>query len=77
MGKTTFFRTHFAPAEYVHVNQDTLKTREKCVKAVETAIQDGKSCVVDNTNRNSDTRKHYVAVAKEHGVPIQSVFSIR
>ena len=31
---------------YVHVNQDTLKTRDKCVKAVQEALREGKSCVV-------------------------------
>ena len=45
LGKSSFFRTHFAPASYVHINQDTLKTRDKCVKAAEEALKEKKSAV--------------------------------
>ncbi|CDO70582.1 hypothetical protein BN946_scf184636.g15 [Trametes cinnabarina] len=64
LGKSSFFRSHFEPAGYVHVNQDTLKTRDKCVKATEQALKEGKSVVVDNTNRDKTTREHYVNLAK-------------
>ena len=46
LGKTSFYTKHFSPAGYVHVNQDTLRTRDKCIKAVEETLKDGKSCVV-------------------------------
>ncbi|KAH9026819.1 polynucleotide kinase 3 phosphatase-domain-containing protein [Lactarius pseudohatsudake] len=69
LGKSTFYRTHFAPAEYVHVNQDTLGSRPKCVKAAEEALVAGKSCVIDNTNRDVQTRKYYLDVAKRLQVP--------
>lgn len=46
LGKTRFYRQHFEPLKYTHINQDTLKTREKCVKAVREALKRGESCVV-------------------------------
>ncbi|GBE82578.1 Bifunctional polynucleotide phosphatase/kinase [Sparassis crispa] len=73
LGKSSFYRTHFEPAGYVHVNQDTLRTRDKCVKAALEAVQNGKSCVVDNTNRDAQTRKHFVNLAQKSDVPIRCV----
>ncbi|KAI0260764.1 polynucleotide kinase 3 phosphatase-domain-containing protein, partial [Gloeopeniophorella convolvens] len=69
LGKSTFYRTHFAPAGYAHVNQDTLGSRAKCVKAAEEALAAGTACVVDNTNRDAPTRKHYLDLAKRLKVP--------
>ncbi|PPQ78163.1 hypothetical protein CVT25_015496 [Psilocybe cyanescens] len=46
LGKSTFYRRFFQPEGYLHINQDTLKTREKCVKALQEAIKAGKSCVI-------------------------------
>ncbi|KAK7043791.1 DNA kinase/phosphatase Pnk1 [Paramarasmius palmivorus] len=71
LGKTTFFRRHFEPAKYCHVNQDTLGSRSKCVKAAEEALSKGMSCVVDNTNRDAATRKYYVQLARKMKVPIR------
>ncbi|GLB35210.1 putative PNK3P-domain-containing protein [Lyophyllum shimeji] len=65
MGKTSFYRRHFEPAGYVHINQDTLKTRDRCVKEAQKALIEGKSCVVDNTNRDVATRKYYIDIARQ------------
>ena len=45
-GKTSLYQKVFQPAGYQHVNQDTLKTRSKCIKTVEKFIAEGSSCVV-------------------------------
>ncbi|KAI0710408.1 PNK3P-domain-containing protein [Cerioporus squamosus] len=74
LGKSSFFRTQFAPAGYTHINQDTLKTRDKCVKAAAEALKAGQSVVVDNTNRDVQTRKFYVDLAKKHGVPVRCFY---
>ena len=46
LGKTTFFKQYFRFQDYLHVNQDTLKSRDKCVKAVKNALESGQSCVI-------------------------------
>ncbi|KAI0027835.1 polynucleotide kinase 3 phosphatase-domain-containing protein [Vararia minispora EC-137] len=71
LGKTTFYHSHFAPAGYSHINQDVLKSRPKCLKAAEGTLAQGKSCVVDNTNRDVATRKYYIELAKKHEVPVR------
>ncbi|KAF8506302.1 polynucleotide kinase 3 phosphatase-domain-containing protein [Gautieria morchelliformis] len=70
-GKSSFYRKYFQPAGYQHVNQDQLKTRNKCVKAVENSVSEGMSCVVDNTNRDVETRKEYVELCKKLNIPVR------
>lgn len=70
-GKSTFARKHFVPHGYVHVNQDTLKTKEKCFKAAMDALAAGKSVVIDNTNPEPATRGMYIQAAKEKGIPVR------
>eukprot|EP01116_Phalansterium_solitarium_P020680 TRINITY_DN6162_c0_g2_i1.p1 TRINITY_DN6162_c0_g2~~TRINITY_DN6162_c0_g2_i1.p1 ORF type:complete len:264 (+),score=82.16 TRINITY_DN6162_c0_g2_i1:296-1087(+) len=68
-GKSTFAKKHFVAAGYQHVNQDTLKTKEKCVKAAEQALAAGRCVVVDNTNPTAEVRKLYINAARARGVP--------
>lgn len=63
-GKSTFFWRYLQPLGYVRVNQDELKTRDKCVKAAKALLEQGKSVAVDNTNSDPDTRKIWVELAK-------------
>jgi hypothetical protein len=49
LGKTSFYRRYFQLAGYVHINQDTLRTRDKCVKAAREILQRGESCVIGKT----------------------------
>ncbi|KAF9516397.1 hypothetical protein BS47DRAFT_1315489 [Hydnum rufescens UP504] len=73
-GKTTFYRKHFAPHGYKHVNQDTLRTLGKCLKVVRDCIEGGSLCVVDNTNRDQNTRKEYISLARRLKVPIRCIY---
>lgn len=58
----------------MRVNNDTLKTAEKCIAALEEALDAGKSAVIDNTNPTAIVRARYTVIAKKHGVPIRCFF---
>lgn len=68
-GKTSFYRRYFA--DHAHVNQDTLGTRDKCLKAAKGHLLEKRAVVIDNTNRDAKTRKVWVDLAKEFGVPVR------
>lgn len=44
------------------VNQDTLKTRKKCLDACRAALASGRGCVIDNTNPAAKTRREFLEV---------------
>ncbi|KAJ3356932.1 hypothetical protein GGF32_001245 [Allomyces javanicus] len=54
---------------YTVVNQDTLRSRDKCVKEARLAVQRGESVVIDNTNGSKETRALYLEIAQAHDVP--------
>lgn len=80
-GKSTFSRLYLEPKGYLRVNQDELKTKARCLNAARAEFErelgeDGKGrrVVVDNTNRNVETRKAWLDLAKEVGVPVRCAF---
>jgi predicted kinase len=56
-----------ANSKYVHVNQDTLGSRPKCLTAVRTAVLAGKVPIVDRCNFDAKQRRHFIDLAKELG----------
>lgn len=38
--------------DYERINQDTLKTKSKCINACKSALSSGKSVIIDNTNKD-------------------------
>ena len=60
-GKSTFCKKHLSDYEYV--NLDTLKARDKEEKLVKKLFREGKSFVVDNTNRLKSDRERYIPMA--------------
>ncbi|OCF78678.1 DNA 3'-phosphatase [Kwoniella mangroviensis CBS 8886] len=70
-GKSSFFRKHFAPEGYEHINQDLLGTRDRCLRIAEHFLTAGKKVVVDNTNRNRETRAHWIRLAMKLKIPIR------
>ncbi|KAJ9089541.1 DNA kinase/phosphatase Pnk1, variant 2 [Entomophthora muscae] len=62
-GKTSAFKRFLKPHDYEWINNDTLKTKETCLKATESYLTSKKSVVIDNTNLDSATRKLYIDLA--------------
>ncbi|KAL8286350.1 hypothetical protein RQP46_004367 [Phenoliferia psychrophenolica] len=65
-GKTTLFEKYFRPANYVHINQDTLKTRPACLALLRASLSSNppRSCVIDNTNPAESTRAEYLSLVR-------------
>ncbi|KAI8159122.1 Bifunctional polynucleotide phosphatase/kinase [Colletotrichum sp. SAR 10_70] len=73
-GKSTFFWNHLKPLGYERINQDILKTRDKCVQAAKEILSAGQSVAIDNTNADPDTRAVWVQLAEKQKVPIRCVW---
>ncbi|KAM4065737.1 polynucleotide kinase 3 phosphatase domain-containing protein [Hirsutella rhossiliensis] len=73
-GKSTFYWRHLKPLGYERVNQDTLKSRDKCVQAARELMAGGSSIVVDNTNPDPDVRAVWVDLAKKAKLPIRCLW---
>eukprot|EP00051_Salpingoeca_urceolata_P025530 m.459687 g.459687 ORF g.459687 m.459687 type:complete len:454 (+) comp20342_c6_seq8:60-1421(+) len=68
-GKSSFSKHAFPSYEYI--SRDLLKKWQKCVQACDQALSAGKSCIIDNTSPDVESRKRYIDVAKKHGVPVR------
>ncbi|KAF4122020.1 bifunctional polynucleotide phosphatase/kinase [Geosmithia morbida] len=73
-GKSTFYWNHLEPLGYQRINQDRLKSRDRCVKVAREHLSAGDSIVIDNTNADVDTRAVWIDVARKMGVPIRCVW---
>jgi bifunctional polynucleotide phosphatase/kinase len=72
-GKSTFYHTYLEPMGYERINQDTLKTRDRCVVVAETALLANKPVCIDNTNAERATRKIWIELARKHGREIRCI----
>ena len=72
-GKSSFFWEVMQPQGYERVNQDILKTRERCLKMAREHLNAGKSVAVDNTNADVETRAHWIRMAQEFNIPIRCI----
>ncbi|KAK0712391.1 polynucleotide kinase 3 phosphatase-domain-containing protein [Lasiosphaeria miniovina] len=73
-GKSTFYWKQLEPLGYERVNQDILKSRDKCLKAAADSLKDGESVVIDSTNPDPDTRAQWVELAIKMRVPIRCIW---
>ncbi|KAL6251359.1 DNA kinase/phosphatase Pnk1 [Rhinocladiella similis] len=72
-GKSTFYWDVLQPLGFERVNQDILKTRDKCIRKARDLLGAGISVAVDNTNADVETRKYWVNLSREYNVPIRCV----
>ncbi|OAL48864.1 PNK3P-domain-containing protein [Pyrenochaeta sp. DS3sAY3a] len=72
-GKSSFYWRNLKPIGYARVNQDILKTRDKCLKAATSLLEEGTSVVVDNTNADPETRAVWIKLAQKLHVSIRCV----
>ncbi|MCJ1469682.1 hypothetical protein MMC07_008318 [Pseudocyphellaria aurata] len=73
-GKSSFYWNNLKPLGYERVNQDLLKTRDKCVKVASAYISEHKSVVIDNTNADPATRAVWIQLAQALQTPIRCVY---
>lgn len=66
-GKSEFVKNNVLVHGYVHINQDTCKTKAKCLAETKKALEEKKSVVIDNTNPDVLTRMAYTQLAKNSG----------
>ena len=64
-GKSTFYQERFK--DYVHINLDTLHTRNKENILLQECMEQGTSFVIDNTNPTREDREKYICKAKAAG----------
>jgi len=72
-GKSTFYWNRLKPLGYERVNQDILKTRDKCLKVAAQHLESGESVVVDNTNADVEVRAAWITLARKMSLPIRLV----
>lgn len=72
-GKSTFYHKYLSD-DYVRVNLDTLKTRNREEQLVSECFREGKSFAVDNTNPTRADRQRYIPLAQYWGYRIVGYF---
>ncbi|KAF3281245.1 hypothetical protein TWF970_002407 [Orbilia oligospora] len=74
-GKSTLTRKYLVPLGYERINQDILKTKDKCIKAAQGFLKEGESVVIDATNSSRDTRAVWKGVAdKVKGATFRCIY---
>ncbi|KAH8338570.1 hypothetical protein KR059_010138 [Drosophila kikkawai] len=68
-GKSHICNAFFQSRGYRIVNADTLGSVQKCLSACQGYLEEGNSCVVDNTNVDAASRKKFLTIASNLKIP--------
>jgi bifunctional polynucleotide phosphatase/kinase len=74
-GKSTYVVENLS--SHVRVNQDTLKTKAKVDKLVDSTMKTGASLVIDATNPTQERREEFYALAKRYGYTVKVLYIVR
>jgi bifunctional polynucleotide phosphatase/kinase len=72
-GKSSWYKRYLEPLGYKRINQDTLRTRDKCLKVAAEHSSGGLSVAIDNTNADPEVRSKWIELAKKLSIPIRCV----
>ena len=72
-GKSSFSKRVQDECDYVVINQDTLKTKPKCIKATIKEMKEGNCVIIDATNPSKSGRKEWIELAKEVGFSVRII----
>ncbi|RMD39303.1 hypothetical protein DV735_g5822, partial [Chaetothyriales sp. CBS 134920] len=72
-GKSTYFWHVLEPQGFKRINQDILKSRDRCLRVARDFLAAGESVAIDNTNADVETRRHWIKLAQEFGIPIRCI----
>ncbi|KAK6499587.1 hypothetical protein TWF481_009952 [Arthrobotrys musiformis] len=74
-GKSTLTTKYLQPLGYERINQDILKTKDKCIKAAQGHLKEGDSVVIDATNSSKEARAVWKGVAdKVKGATFRCIY---
>ena len=58
---------------YTVINQDTLKSKSKCLKNIKISMSNSESIVIDQTNPDKDKRNEFITIAKINGYTVRAI----
>jgi bifunctional polynucleotide phosphatase/kinase len=70
----TFLSKKFSKSEnYIYINQDSQKTKAKCIKEFQKNLELNKNIVIDNLNYSKKIRSEYITLAQKYNYEIRCI----
>jgi len=72
-GKTFLAKKFIESKNYIYINQDSQKTKAKCMKEFKNNLELNKNIVVDNLNYSKKIRSEYIVLAQKYNYEIRCI----